>query len=75
MRVPDAVGAGVAAADHDHVLPRGRYRRVRRTGDEAVARVEVLHREVDAVELAPGHGQVTRHARARRDDDCVVRLP
>ena len=41
-------------------------------GDRAGAVVEVVHREVDAVELAPGHGQVARHPGARRDDDRVV---
>ena len=59
----DAVRAGVAAADHDHVLARGGDHRRRRRGGAAargpscaataaVALVEVVHREVDAVELA-----------------------
>ena len=42
--------------------------------DPAVAAVEVLHRVVDAVELAPRHRQVARHARAGGDDDGVVAL-
>ncbi len=34
------------------------------TRDQAVALVEVVHREVDSPKLAPGDGQVARHARA-----------
>ena len=41
----------------------------------AVAAVEVLHREVDAVELAAGDRQVARHARAGGDHDRVVLGP
>ena len=76
VRVADAVRAGVAAADHDHVLAgRGdRRRALAVAGDPAVAAVEVLHRVVDAVELAPRDGQVARHARAGGDDDGVVAL-
>ena len=49
---------------------------VRRLGAElarrpAVALVEVVHREVHAVELAAGHGQVARDAGARREHDRV----
>ena len=78
----DAVGAGVAAADHDHVLAGGADRLGRRlrspvrqrpelAGDEAVALVQVLHREVHTAELAARHRQVAWHARAGRDDDRV----
>ena len=76
MRVRDAVGAGVAAADHDHVLARRRDHALgsRRARDEAVALVEVVHREVHAVELAARHRQVARHARAGCDDDRVELL-
>ena len=42
--------------------------------DVAVASVEVLHREVHAVELASGHGQVARHARADGEHDRVEAL-
>src|SRR4051794_15252152 len=68
--VADAVGAGVAAADHDHVLPGGR--------DVPLpprARVQVVHREVHAVELASGHRQVARDARAGREHERIVALP
>ena len=40
--------------------------------DRPRAVVEVLHREVHAVELAARHRQVARHPRAGRDDDGVV---
>ena len=40
-------------------------------GDPAVADVEVLHREVDAVELAAGDRQVAGDARADGQDDGV----
>ena len=85
MRVPDAVGAGVAAADHDHVLA-GRGDHVhgrRRCADDlrpelarhpAVALVQVLHREVHAVELAAGDGEIARHPRADGEDDGVMLL-
>ena len=60
------------------IVSRGRGRR--RAGDlrpelprdPAVALEEVLHREVDAVELPSRHGQVARHAGADREDDGVV---
>src|SRR4029077_20222412 len=35
--------------------------------DRAIASVQVIHREVDAVEAAPFDGQVARDARADRD--------
>ncbi len=72
MRVPDAVGARVAAADHDDVPACRRDRRRRGAGDHARALGEVLHREVHAAELAAGHGQVARNASARREHDRVV---
>ena len=55
-------------------LQRGRLAARRRAGlrrDPAVAVVEVVHREVDAVELAAGHRQVARRARAGRQHDRV----
>src|SRR5581483_7701109 len=42
--------------------------------DRARTVVEVVHREVHAVELAPGHRQVARHACPGRDHDGVVPL-
>ena len=58
---------------------RGRRRELTRRPDlgcdRARALVEVLHRVVDAVELAPLDGEIARHARAGRDHDRVVRAP
>ena len=59
------------------VIGRSRRRRELAGGadlgrDRAGAVVEVVHREVDAVELAARHRQVARNARAGRDDDRVV---
>ncbi len=68
----DAVGARVAAADHDHVLPGGADRGLATELDRAGALIEVLHREVDAVELAARHGQVARNTRPGREHDGVV---
>ena len=67
-RVADAVGAGVAAADDDDVLARRGDRACRRRTrrrDPAVAHVEVVHREVHAVELA-ARRPAGRAARASR---------
>ncbi len=69
-----AVGAGVAAADDDHV-PAGR--RDRRLGQVAllhpVGRDEVVHGRIDAGQLAAGHRQVPRHRRAAGEQHRVVR--
>ncbi len=79
--VGDAVHAGVAAADDDDVLALGDdllaglgvARDVAAVAsDEAVALVEVVHREVDAVELAAGRLEVALDPRADRDDHGVV---
>src|SRR6478752_1268031 len=70
--VRDAVGARVTAADHDDVLAGGRDRRCRCAVDDALPLGQVLHREVDAGELSPGHEQVARDARAGGHDDRVV---
>ena len=73
VRGAEAVGAGVAAAEDDHVLARGvdlvlhglpRH--------HAVGRHEVVHGEVDAVELAARDRQVTRDGGAGGDHDGVV---
>ena len=75
QRRAHAVGAGVAAADDDHVLVLRR----RCTGRPArllssrllVLRVQELHGEVDALELAAGDGQVARLGRAAAEHDGV----
>ncbi len=54
-----AVRAGVAAADDDDVLPGGADRRLDVVALlHLVGQRQVLHRLVDALELAPGHRQV-----------------
>src|SRR5438093_1431141 len=74
--------AGIPAADHDDVgalgadLRHARGLRQRRKRTElarypAVALVQVVHREVDAAQLAAGHRQIARHARPRRQHDRV----
>ncbi|GAA3068218.1 hypothetical protein GCM10020000_60740 [Streptomyces olivoverticillatus] len=69
------VGAGVAAADDDDVLALGGDR-----GDRQVALLhlvghgQVLHGEVDALELTAGHRQVAGGGGAGGDDDGVVAL-
>ena len=60
-RGADAVGAGVAAADDDDVLAVGEDRLAAIGGfaaDAAVLLRQVIHGEVDALELAAGHRQV-----------------
>ena len=68
-----AVGAGVAAADHDDVLVL-RVDAVDRflAVDAAGGVRQVLHREVDAVELAPGQVHVARHGGADRHHYRVI---
>ena len=73
MRARDAVGAGVTAADDDHVPARGGDRRLGRARDCAVASIEVLHREVDPVELAPRNRQVARYTRTGAQHGRVER--
>ena len=59
VRRAEAVGPGVAAADDDDALALGvDRRRGERALLDQVGRLQVLEGEVDAVELAPGHGQV-----------------
>src|SRR4051794_39008927 len=70
--VRHAVGTRVAPTDHDDVLARGRDRGLGCAVDDALPPGEVLHREMDAVEVTARHGQVARYARARGDDHGVV---
>ena len=82
MRVRDAVRRGVPTADHDDVLAgRGDRGLVPRTGgaaiahpvrDRAVAVVEVVHREVNALKLRSVHVQRAMQPRADRHDDRAV---
>ena len=75
LRGADAVGAGVAAADHHHVLAAGEDRLdvvERLVGDAAVLLRQEIHGEMDAVELAAGDRQVARLLGAAGERDGVV---
>ena len=55
----DAVAAGVATADHNHMLAIGTQLIAEGVaGVDLVLLRQELHRKVDAIELATGHGQV-----------------
>jgi hypothetical protein len=74
VRRAEAVGAGVAAADDDDVLVLGGNGLRLRDFLALVPAVllgEVLHREVDALEIAPLHRQVARTGRSPGEDDGV----
>ena len=74
-RGADAVGAGVAAADHDHVLAFGQDRRdvaLRLAGDAAVLLRQEVHGEMDAVEIAAGHGEIARLLGAAGEQHGVI---
>ena len=71
----DAVRAGVAAADHHHVLAAREDRLdvvERLVGDAAVLLRQEIHGEMDAVELAAGDRQVARLLGAAGERDGVV---
>ena len=85
QRVAHAVRPRVAAADHHHVgvlrrdLPLGHWLGDGGLGaelasDPPVAPVQVVHREMHAVELPAGHRQIARHARAGGQHDRVEPL-
>ena len=74
----ETVGARVAATDDDHALAPGADERL--VGDRValaalVLERQVLHREVNTAELAPGNRQVTRRARTAGEDDRVEVTP
>src|SRR5918997_521272 len=71
--VAEAVGARVAAAkDHDVLAPRGDLRLLdRQTRDPPVLLHQVVHREVDAVQLAARHVEVSARQSADGEDDGV----
>ena len=74
-RGADAVGAGVAAADHDDMLAGREDRLVgadRLAADAAVLLRQELHREMDAGEVAPGDRQIARRLGAAGERDGVV---
>ena len=72
-RGAEAVGAGVAAADdHDVLALRADRRLVEVALLHVVRRREVLHRLVDAGELAAGHREVAPCGRAAGEHDRVA---
>ena len=72
IRRADAVGAGVAAADHDHVLA-GRPDLIANlvAGDDLVLLRQEFHGEMDAGLVAAGDGKVARLLAAARQRDGV----
>ena len=63
MDGPETVGAGIAAADDDDALAFRRDDLLFRhlvLSAAAVLLSEVVHGEVNAGEVAPGHGKVAR---------------
>jgi hypothetical protein len=57
----DAVGAGIPAADHHHVLAgRVQLGHLGIAGDALVLQRQEVHRVVHALQLAPGDRQVAR---------------
>jgi hypothetical protein len=75
IRRTDAVGAGVAAADHDHILAPGddlTGNRIAR--DDLVLLREKFHREMDAGEIASRHRQIAGRFRASGQRDRIERV-
>ena len=72
-RGAEAVGAGVASADDHHALVLGGDRWF---GEVALLHLvrpgQVLHRLIDAAQLAPGHRQVAPRRGSAREHDRVV---
>ena len=71
---PQAVGAGIAAAEDDDALASGGDDLVLGdvvAGNDAVLRGQEVHRQVDAVELAPGDGEIAGVGRAAGEADGV----
>ena len=74
----DAVGARIAAADHEHVFAAGaEVRVVAHVGVEQALGVagEEIHGEADALEFAAGDRQVTGPSRSGRQQYGVVPVP
>ena len=64
MDRPEAVCPGVATPDdHDALCVRSDPRLVEGTLADQVGRLKVVHGEVDAPQLAPGHAEVARAGR------------
>src|SRR5258708_1466159 len=71
-RSADAVAARIAAADHDHMLARGHdLARDLVARDFLVLQRQEVHREVDAVQVAPRNREVARLFRSSGQCDRV----
>jgi hypothetical protein len=71
----DAVRSGIAAADHDHMLPSRQDRLAldwRFAADPPVLLRQIIHGEVNALELAPWHRQFARLFGPAGEHDRVV---
>ena len=67
-----AVGAGVAAADHDHMLAGGHDLICNRVaGDNPVLLRQEFHREMHALQFAARHRQIARNLGAAREHHGV----
>src|SRR5207247_1110720 len=71
---PQAVGAGVAAANDDDVLVRGRDELI--VGDlisltAAILCCQVFHGEMDALQLTAWNGQIARNGGPAGENDGV----
>ena len=67
VRCAEAVGAGIATAQYDHALALGADALIVRNmlaGVQAVLLRQEIHREVHAVQIAAGDGQVSRDGAA-----------
>src|SRR5262249_36602244 len=78
MRGANTIRTRVTTADDDDMLARSEKFFVRTAPCGVryffVLRDEKIHRELNALEIAPGYGQVTRPARSEAEDDRVERL-
>lgn len=75
MRGAEAVCAGVTTADDDHVSPRGiDGGEVQVTLLHAIGPGEILHRLVNAGQVASGNLELTPASRADREHDRVIAL-
>src|SRR5579862_5504015 len=76
VRCAEAVGACVATAEDDDALARRAELRVHAiTGVHLVLLRQELHREVDALQVAARHREITRLRRAAGEDDRVELAP
>ena len=81
QRGPNTVGTGVASADHDHVLvPRSDVLAIDQLRIEQTLGVagQEVHREMDALQIPAGDGQIARPRRAggqQQGIELILQLP